>query len=166
MDEKTISVAGAIPNAQAMQDLVEALEKEGFEHAQFGLLTSEEHYEGFLELAAKPENEGSIEGTIIGGLTYVGAVTGLGVAIFGGGGLGVALVALAGAGGGGGGALAGVLAAAGFHHAHAEKISEELARGRLVAWIAPRGPGQSDLARTLLTSAGAAEILECDLMIS
>jgi hypothetical protein len=164
MDETTISVAGAIPNAQAMQDLLEVLEKEGFEHAQFGLLATEEHYEGFLELAAKPENEGSIEGFIIGGLTYLGVVTGLGVAVFGGGGLGLALVALAGAGGSG--ALAGVLAAAGFHHAHAEKISEELARRRLVAWIAPRGPAQSDVARTLLTRAGAVEILECDLATS
>jgi hypothetical protein len=164
MDEKTISVAGAIPNAPAMQELVEALEIGGFEPVQFGLLLSKEHYEGFLELAAKPENEGSIEAAIVGGLTYLGGVTGLGLAIFGGGGLGLALVALATAGGGG--TLAGVLAAAGFHHAHAVKISEELAQRRLVAWIAPRGPAQSALARTLLTRAGAVEILECDLAIT
>jgi hypothetical protein len=145
-----------------MQDLVQALEGAGFEHAQFGMLAGEEHYEGFLDLAAQPENEGTIEGAIIGGLTYLGAVTGLGVAIFGGGGLGVALVTLAGAGGGG--ALTGLLAAAGFHHAHAEKISEELARRRLIAWIAPRGPAQSGLAKTLLERAGAGEILECDLV--
>lgn len=164
MDEKTISVAGAIPDAQAMRDLLEELEKEGFEPPQFGLLTSEEHYAGFLELAAQPENEGTIEGFIIGGLTYLGAVAGLGVAVFGGGGLGLALAAFAGAGGGG--ALTGVLAAAGFHRAHAEKISQELAQQRLVAWIAPRGPAQGDLARTLLSRAGAAEILECDLASS
>jgi hypothetical protein len=163
MDERAISLAGAIPNARAMQELIEALVKEGFERAQFGVLGSEEAYKGFLELAAKPENERTVERSIIGRLTDIGTVAGMGVAIvtiLAGGGIGVALAGFAAAGGGG--ALAEVLAAAGFHHEHAHKISNELARHRLVAWIAPRGPSQADLAKTLLTRAGAPEIFECD----
>jgi hypothetical protein len=61
MEETTISLAGAIANAQAMQDLVEALENEGFEPAQFALLASQDRSEGSLELAgAMPENEACV----------------------------------------------------------------------------------------------------------
>jgi hypothetical protein len=161
MDGKTVTVAGVIPTADAMRTLIKALEDEGFERAQFGMLASEEHYQGFLELAGNSESEGSFEGSIIGGLTYVGALTGLGVAIFSGGGLGLVLLSLVGAGGSG--ALAGLLAAAGFHRAHAAKITEELERNRLLAWIAPHDPSQTLMARTLLARAGAGEVLECDM---
>jgi hypothetical protein len=144
-----------------MEGLVEALQTRGFERDQFGMLAPEQHYEGFLQLAGHPENEGTMESSIIGLLTYVGAMTGLGAAVFSGGGLGLALAALVGAGGAG--TVAGLLAAAGFHRAHALSISTEIDEGRLLAWITPRDPSQAQIARDLLTTAGVVEVMECEL---
>jgi hypothetical protein len=163
-------IAGVMPSMTALQGVVDDLETHGFDRSQIGVLTSEEGVppgEDAAALAADPkahtdadsypEGEGGIEGALVGGLFYVGAVAAAGAVILTGGALGVALAALVAAGGAGG--LVGALVAHGFHEDHARLIEDQVSRGGVVLWIQPRDAAQADAAVAALKAGGASRIV-------
>ena len=95
---------------------------------------------------------------MVGGLTYVGAMTALGVMVLTGGALGMALLAMAAAGGVGG--VSGLLIAAGFRREHAETIDNQLSLGGLVLWVEPRDSAQEAQALKAMRAAGATDVKE------
>jgi hypothetical protein len=162
-------VVGIFSSPKALYGVVHDLELKGFDHAQFGVLSTKADNDSrpASEMADDPltpteapddpeESGGTIAAAIVGGLTYVGAMTALGALIFTGGGLGLALLAMAAAGGVGG--VSGLLIAAGFQREHAESIESQLSKGGLVLWIQPRDAGQHSLALEAMRAAGATDV--------
>jgi hypothetical protein len=170
MSDEIHRIAGALPSAEALNRVVDALETEGFDRAQFGVLASRDALpagESAAEIAAdpnvrtdansEPETEGALSGAIIGGLMYAGAATAAGLVVLSGGGLGIALAALIGAGGASG--LVAGLVAHGFHQQHAEFIEDQVSRGGVVLWIQPRDAAQAKTATEQLKAEGAEPII-------
>jgi hypothetical protein len=170
MSDETHRIAGVLPSEAASSRVVDALETEGFDRSQFGVLASRDALpagETAAEIAAdptiqtdadsEPETEGFMSGAVIGGLMYAGAATAAGLVILTGGGLGIALAALIGAGGAGG--LVGGLVAHGFHRQHAELIEDQVSRGGVVLWIQPRDAAQAKTAADQLKAQGADPII-------
>ena len=178
MKEKPIQpaahrVVGIFSSPEALHGVIDALELKGFDHAQFGVLSpkADDTSRSATQTAADPstptdapdapddpETTGTLATAVIGGLTYLGAVTALGVMVLAGGGLGLALLAMAAAGGVGG--VSGLLIAAGFQREHAETIESQLAKGGLVLWIEPRDAAQQTLALDAMRAAGATDVTE------
>jgi hypothetical protein len=163
-------IAGVMPSVKALESVVDGLETQGFDRAQFGVLANEDALpvgENAAALAADPkvrtdadsypETEGAVSGALIGGLAYVGAIAAAGAVILTGGALGVALAALAAAGGASG--LVGALVAHGFEQDHARLIEDQLSRGGVVLWIQPRDEAQLNSAAAALKAAGATTIV-------
>ncbi len=163
---RTRRVVGVFPSAEALQATIKALELKGFDHAQFGVLSTQSGRQPISASEAEtdapddPESTGTIAAAVVGGLTYLGAMTALGATVLTGGGLGLALLAAAAAGGVGG--VGGLLVAAGFHHDHAEHIESQLDMGGLVLWIEPRDPAQQTEAAEAMRAAGATDIKDVD----
>jgi hypothetical protein len=170
MGEETHRIAGVLASEEALGRVVDALETEGFDRSQIGVLTSRDAVpagESAAQIAAdpkirtdadsEPETEGFMSGAVIGGLMYAGAATAAGLVILTGGGLGIALAALIGAGGAG--SLVGALVAHGFHKQHAEFIDDQVSRGGVVLWIQPRDAAQAKTATDALKAQGADPII-------
>jgi hypothetical protein len=169
---QTKRIVGVLASPEALQKVIDALELKGFDHAQFGVLAAkaEDHLSSASAAAADPltpteapddpESTGTITAAVVGGLTYLGAMTALGATVLTGGGLGLALVAMAAAGGVGG--VSGLLVAAGFQHEHAESIDSQLSTGGLILWIKPRDPTQQALAVRAMQEAGATDVKDID----
>jgi hypothetical protein len=165
---RTQRVVGVFPSADALQAAIQGLELKGFDRAQFGVLStqadhhpvsaSEAEADPTLETQSPddPESTGTIAAAVVGGLTYLGAMTALGATVLTGGGLGLALLAAAAVGGVGG--VGGLLVAAGFHHDHAEHIDSQLSTGGIVLWIEPRDPAQQTEAAEAMRAAGATDV--------
>lgn len=165
---ETHRVVGIFSSTEALQKVIYALELKGFDHAQFGVLSTkaDQPPRSASEAAADPstptdapddpESTGTIAAAIVGGLTYVGAMTALGAIVLTGGGLGLALLGMAAAGGAGG--IGGLLIAAGFRHEHVESIESQLNMGGLVLWIEPRTPVQQTQALEAMREAGATDV--------
>jgi hypothetical protein len=165
---QTIRVVGVFPSPEALQSVIDALELKGFDRAQFGVLSTKAGDDPVPASVAAadpltptdapddPESTGVLATAVVGGLTYLGAMTALGATVLTGGGLGLALLALAAAGGVGG--LSGLLVAAGFRHEHAESIDSQLSMGGLVLWIEPRDPAQQAQAAEAMRAAGATDV--------
>ncbi len=166
-------IAGVMPSVQALQSVVDGLETQGFDRAQFGVLANQDAVpagEDAAALAADPkvrtdadsypETEGAVSGALIGGLIYVGAAAAAGAVILTGGALGVALAALVAAGGAGG--LVGALVTHGFKEDHARLIEDQISRGGVVLWIQPRDQAQADAAVAALKAGGATKIVGQD----
>jgi hypothetical protein len=163
-------VVGVFPSPEALQQVIDALELKGFDRAQFGILSTkaEDHPRPASAAAADPltpthapedpESSGTIAAAVVGGLTYLGAVTAVGATVLTGGGLGLALLAAAAAGGVGG--VSGLLVAAGFRNEHAEAIDNQLSMGGLVLWIEPRDVAQQAKALEAMREAGATDVKE------
>ena len=163
--QQPLRVVGVFPSAAALQQVMDALEQKGFDHSQFGVLTTGAgaHPTSADAVAAAPststdppddpDSTATIATAVITGLTYVGAMTALGAMVMTGGGLGVALLAAGAAGGAGG--LTGLLVMAGFSHQHAEHIDAQISSGGVVLWIQPRDAGQQALAQAAVQAAGA-----------
>jgi hypothetical protein len=177
MDDQTIQtrpkrVVGVFPSPDALHAAIQALELKGFDRAQFGVLSthadhqpvsaSEAEADPNIETDAPddPESSGTIAAAVVGGLTYLGAMTALGATVLTGGGLGLALLAAVAVGGVGG--VGGLLVAAGFHHEHAEHIESQLDMGGLVLWIEPRDPAQQTEAAEAMRVAGATDVKDVD----
>jgi hypothetical protein len=170
MSETQDRIAGVLPSASALQSVIDVLETEGFDRAQFGVLAKEGALAGGssatalaqapetpTEADSYPETEGAMTGALIGGLTYLGAMAAAGAVVLTGGGLGLALAAIFAAGGAGG--LTGALVAHGFQEDHAKFIDDQIALGGLVLWIQPRDAAQAATARARLEAAGATKIV-------
>jgi hypothetical protein len=173
MSDVEYRVAGVLPSAKALQAVIDRLEVAGLDRAQFGVLASRAalfghgHYETADELAADPstptaavqgmESRGALTGTLIGGLSYVGATAATAGVILTGGGLGLAMAATLAAGGASG--LAGALVAHGFGQSHASMIHDQLAGGGIVLWIRPRDDQQERAVVSELKGAGATKIV-------
>jgi hypothetical protein len=163
-------VVGIFSSPEALQKVIYALELKGFDRAQFGVLSPKADHPprpasetvddplAATDAPDDPESTGTIAGAIVGGLTYLGAMTALGATVLTGGGLGLALVAMAAAGGAGG--VGGLLIAAGFQREHAETIDSQLSMGGLVLWIEPRTPSQQSQAVEAMREAGATDVKE------
>jgi len=172
IEPETKGVVGVLASPQALQTVIDALELKGFDHAQFGVLSaSPDHLPVSAAAVAAdpkaptdapddPESTGTITAGIVGGLTYLGAVTALGATVLTGGGVGLALLAMAAAGGLGG--VGGLLVAAGLEHHHAESIDSQLSAGGLVLWIKPRDTAQHAQAVEALRAAGATDVKDVD----
>ena len=170
MPPKANRVVGIFSSLEVLSGVVYALELKGFDHAQFGVLSPKaDHSRAASETAADPrtqtdaltfdpENTGTIAAAVVGGLTYVGAMTALGVMVLTGGALGMALLAMAAAGGVGG--VSGLLIAAGFRREHAETIDNQLSLGGLVLWVEPRDSAQEAQAFKAMRAAGATDVKE------
>lgn len=134
-----------------LQDAIDELLSSGFHRAELGLLASvravEEklghRYEKVSALADDPavpraayvstEAIGDVEGGLIGGLMYVGAMAAGGAIVASGGTL-AALVATAALVGGAGGLIGSILAKwVGDHHAR--HLQEQVDRGGLLLWV-------------------------------
>jgi len=173
MSEVEYRVAGVLPSAEALQAVIDRLEVAGFDRAQFGVLATRGalfgrgHYETADELAADPstptaavqgmESRGALTGTLIGGLSYVGAAAATAGVILTGGGLGLVLAAILAAGGASG--LAGALVAHGFGQSHASMIHQQLEGGGIVLWVRPRDDQQERAVVAELEGAGATKIV-------
>ena len=143
-------VVGIFSSPKALYGVVHDLELKGFDHAQFGVLSTKADNDSrpASEMADDPltpteapddpeESAGTIAAAIVGGL-------------------GLALLAMAAAGGVGG--VSGLLIAAGFQREHAESIDSQLSKGGLVLWIQPRDAGQHSLALEAMRAAGATDV--------
>jgi len=171
MSDEIHRIAGVLPSGEALNRVVDALETEGFDRSQFGVLASRDALPAGATAAeiahdpkvrtdadSEPETEGLLSGAIIGGLMYAGAATAAGLVVLTGGGLGIALAALIGAGGAGG--LVGALVAHGFHRQHAEFIDDQVSRGGVVLWIQPRDAAQAKMAAAQLKAEGADPVID------
>lgn len=174
MSDEQHRIAGVLPTAAAVEDVIGALESMGFDRSQFGVLADRRVLalgEGAADQAEDPkvhteadifpEVEGAVAGGLIGGLSYAAAAVAGGAVLLTGGGLGVAIAAVLGAGSAGG--LVGALVANGFHNDHARVMEEQIALGGVVLWIQPRDDAQARSAVSQLKIAGADKVVVPDL---
>lgn len=134
-----------------LQGAIDELLSSGFDRAELSLLASEHVIEDKLghryhkvteteddpeiprTCYVSPESVSAAEGSLIGGLLYVGAIAAAGAILVSGGALATALAGMALAGGGG--ALVGGLLAKLVGDRHAEYLQEQLERGGLLLWV-------------------------------
>jgi hypothetical protein len=168
IESQTHRVVGVFPSPEALQAAIDALELKGFDRAQFGVLSTDAGHPPVsasvmaadpstpTQAPDDPESRGAVAAAVVGGLTYLGAMTALGATVLTGGGLGLALLAMAAAGGVGG--VSGLLVAAGFRHEHAESIDSQLSLGGLILWVEPRDPAQQTQAEAAMRELGATDV--------
>lgn len=171
MTEKTGNVTlteavGYFDDAAKLQAAIDALLGAGFDRAELSLLASEKavedklghFYERVTELEDDPiaaraayvstESLGDAEGSLIGGLMYVGALASVGGIVASGGALAAAAgAALVGGTAGGmiGSALAGLVG-----DKHANYIEEQLDHGGLLLWVRTRDAAHEARASKIL----------------
>ncbi len=145
---------GVFSRSDDLQDAIDELLSSGFHRAELSLLASEQvveeklghRYEKVSALADDPtvpraayvstEAIGDAEGSLIGGLMYVGAAVAAGAVVASGGTL-AATIAVTALAGGAAGVVGSVLAKwIGAHHAH--YLQEQMDRGGLLLWVHTR----------------------------
>ena len=160
-------VVAVFQDEATLDAAIDELEERGFNRAEISLMASEtaveqklgDRYQRMSDAAddprtprvpaITPEEIGSGEGALIGGLVYVGAMAMTGAVVASGGALlPAALAALA--GGAGGGALGGWLAKR-LGDRHAREVQEHIAHGGLVIWVSLRDPAHETLAIEILS---------------
>lgn len=142
---------GVFRTEEDLQGAIDELMSSGFDRAEISLLASEHVVEEKLghrynkvteteddpeiprSCYVSPESVSAAEGSLIGGLLYVGAIAAAGAILVSGGALATALAGMAVAGGGG--ALVGGLLAKLVGDRHAEYLQEQLERGGLLLWV-------------------------------
>lgn len=174
-DRQTIcEVVGVFHAADEFEAAIEGLLSSGFDRAQLSLLASERAIEEKLrhrprlvvDLADDPAVPrtsyvstaavGDAQGALIGGLTYVGATSAIGVVAMSGGTLAATLIAAIAAGGAGtvlGSILAGLV---GRHHA--ESLNLQIERGGLLLWVGAWEPADEALAVSILRKYGGVDV--------
>ncbi len=172
--EGVCEVVGVFHAADDFEAAIEELLSSGFDRAQLSLLASERAIEGKLkhrcrrvaELADDPMVSrtayvstaavGDAQGALIGGLTYVGAVSAIGAVVMSGGALAATLIAAIVAGGAGtllGSILAGLV---GRHHA--ENLTRHIEQGGLLLWVRAWKPEDEALATSILRNYGGDDV--------
>lgn len=173
-EHDTIREAVAVfTDAEAFEAAIEDLESAGFDRAEISLLASPEaiddklghRYEKVRSLGDDPdtpraayvetESVGSGEGSLIGGLTYVPAVTAAGAVVTSGGALAAAVAAAVGFGGAG--AALGTALASWLGRQHADNIQAQLERGGLLLWVRTRDAEHEQRALAILSRHGGAD---------
>lgn len=157
-------IAAWLPDLGKLRETVDALEHEGFERSQFGVLGRKSLfdspiYDDTLARAAAARSDARTQGNVeafrnilVDGLGYAAAIVAAGSVILAGGGLGVALLATAATAATGG--LVGALLAHGFERGLAQALKRKVDNGGLLLWINARNGNQNRLARKGLARAG------------
>jgi len=150
------------------------LTSSGFDHADISLLASQSavedklghRYERTSELTDKegvprislvPKSAvGNAQGTLIGGLVYIGALAAAGPIIVAGGSIAAAIGAAVAAGGAGG--LIGGFLGKIIGDKHSGLMEEQLSHGGLVLWVRLHDPEHEEKAVSILKKHGATEV--------
>ncbi len=172
--ESTREAVAVFDTAGALEVAVDALLSSGFDRADLSLLASEHAVEEKLghlyrrveDLEDDPktargayvstEAMGDAEGALIGGLTYVGAVTTAGAMAAAGGPLAGIILAAAAMGGAGG--LIGSSLARFLDQQHADKLGESLEKGGLLLWVRARDSDHETRAQEILKMHGGRDV--------
>ncbi len=173
----TITVREAVAvfsDAKQMESAIDELLESGFNHAQLSLLATADtvdaklghQFERVQDLEDDPaaprvtyvsrDTVGDAQGAVIGGLIYVGAITGIGAVVTSGG----ALFPLIGAAavGGTGGILLGSLLAKIIGDTYGKYINDQLERGGLLLWVRTFDTEQEDRAVGILKRHSGSEV--------
>lgn len=157
---------GVFHDPGALQEALDELLGSGFDRAEISLLASEHAIEAKLhhryrkvaELEDDPqvpraayvslESIGDAEGSLIGGLMYLGAVAAGGAVVASGGTLAGAFLLAAMAGGAGG--LFGSALAKFIDYHHSDYLQRQLEKGGLLLWVHARDPEHEERAKRIL----------------
>ena len=175
--DKPLPVREAVAVFTAIEDMEAAIDElltSGFDRAEISLLALEEAIKEKLghafsstrELEDNPdapyvayiarESLGSLEGYVIGGLLYVGAIVGFAPVLASGGAIGAAI--LAGTLGGGGGAAIGSILAGLIDKRHADFLENQLKKGGILLWVRTRDLEHEQRARDILSRHSAEDV--------
>lgn len=160
---RACEVVGIFHTADDLESAVDELLSSGFDRAELSLLASEtavsEKMGGLYRSVAQMADDplvprsafvstaaiGDAEGALIGSLTYVGAILGVGAVVMSGGALGATIAAAIVAGGSGG--LIGSALASWVGRHHAAYLHEQIDNGGILLWV--RAWNTSDEERAL-----------------
>lgn len=167
-------VVAVFDSADTLQSAIDDLMVNGFDRAEISLLADEaavleklgpEHIRA-SELQdsdaaprteyVEPESMNEAKASIIGGLFYVGAITGAGAVMAAGGALAAAIAAAA--LGGGGGGLIGVALARLIGDNEAREVQEQLKNGGLLLWARAWTPEKERDAMAIMTRNGGRDV--------
>ncbi len=172
---------GVFGDTHTLEQAIDALESTGFDRAEISLLAGEQtveeklgrHYRKAQDLEDDPkaprtayvekESVGDAEGSLIGGLFYVGAVAAAGAIVASGGTLAAAIAGAAVAGGTGG-LIGGVLARLVDRH-HANYLQKQLDHGGMLLWVRTRDAAHEDRARKILAQYSAHDVHVHDIPV-
>lgn len=161
-------------NAGSLEAAIDELLSHGFNQADISLLASElaveeklgHLYEKVSEVEdddnvpraayVSTESRGDLEGGLIGGLMYVGALAAAGATVASGGTLGAAIVGAV-AMGGAGGVFGGILARF-IDDQHAVRLEEQIKHGGLVLWVRTRDAAHEEKAKEILGKHSAHDV--------
>ena len=170
-DTQTREAVGLFHDEKTLEDAVDELLINGFNHADLSLLAADRAIEARLghkfERVADLEDDPHVafqafvdrdsrtegKGVLIGGLFYVGAVAAAGMVVASGG--AVAALILGVAAGGGAGGLIGVLLGRFLDKHHAHALQEHLDKGGLLLWVHTPDEAHERKALEILRRAGA-----------
>ena len=173
-DLEVREAAGIFADAKAFEKTLDELTSSGFDHADISLLASQSaveaklghHYERTSELTDKegvprislvPKSAvGNAQGTLIGGLVYIGALAAAGPIIVAGGSIAAAIGAAL-AAGGLGGAVGGFLGKL-IGDKHSGMMEEQLEHGGLILWVRLKDREHEEKAVAILKKHGATEV--------
>ena len=165
---------GVFKDAASLEAAIDELLSSGFDRAELSLLAGEDvvqqklghRYDKVTELEDDPsaprvayvpnESIGGLEGGLIGGLMYVGAVAAVGAVVASGGAL-ATVIAAAGVAGGAGGAI-GVALAKLLEKHHADHLQTQIDHGGLLLWVRTRDATHEDRAQEILRRHSAADV--------
>jgi hypothetical protein len=166
--------AGIFDDAKSFEKALDELTGSGFDHADISLLASQSaveaklghRYERTSDLADRegvprislvPKSAvGNAQGTLIGGLVYIGALAAAGPIIVAGGSIAAAIGAAV-AAGGAGGLLGGFLGKL-VGDKHSGLMEEQLQHGGLILWVSLKDPEHEEKAVAILKRNGAKEV--------
>lgn len=165
---------GVFREAKNLEAAIDELESNGFNHSEISLLAGEKAVEAKLghyfrkasdleDDAGAPrtayvaaESIGDAEGSLIGGLFYIGAVAAAGAIVASGGTLAAAIGGAALAGGTGG--AVGIFLARLVGEHHAEYLQKQLDHGGMLLWVRTRDDLHETRARDILTKHSAYDV--------
>lgn len=173
--ERTIREAvGVFPDAHALEAAIDELFASGFDQAEISVLATREAMEHKLgdrfasirELEDDPhapratyvtqESVGAGEGSLVGGLAYLPAVTAAGVVVASGGTLGPAIAAAIGFGGAG--AVIGGVLARWLGQQHGRQLQHQMERGGILLWVRTRDREHEERALEVLRRNGGQDV--------
>jgi hypothetical protein len=170
-DTQTREAVGLFHDEKTLENAVDELLINGFNHADLSLLAADRAieerlghkfdrvadleddphvaFQAFIDSDSRTEGKG----VLVGGLFYVGAVAAAGMVVASGG--AVAALILGVAAGGGAGGLIGVLLARFLEKRHAHALQEHLDKGGLLLWVHTPDEEHERTALDILRRAGA-----------
>lgn len=139
-------VVGIFPSIEDLNNSVDELFLHGFNHSELSVLATKESVEEKLgknynlidlennldapkEAFYPEENIAIAQGAIIAGLTYIGSISAISIAIFGGGPMALAAIAA------GGSTAIGLVLAKLLGKHHADYLEVQLEKGGLLLWV-------------------------------